>query len=178
MKLQNIEIIIKLGDITDENVDAIVNAANNSLLGGGGVDGAIHKRAGSSVLEQCKKHGGCATGDAKITTAGNLPCKYIIHTVGPIYGEHGGLEPLLLYNCYINSLKLADSYSLKTISFCAISTGVYGYPVKETLPIIYKSIKDFSANNNNIEGIRFVLFDEEKYEFYNSYFNSTLNTNF
>ncbi len=177
MKIQNIEIIIKHGDITDENVDVIVNAANNSLLGGGGVDGAIHKKAGLSVLEQCKKHGGCATGDAKITTAGNLPCKYIIHTVGPIYGRHGGLESLLLYNCYINSLKLADSYSLKTISFCAISTGVYGYPVEETLPIIHKAIEDFSAKNNNIREIRFVLFDEEKYNLYNSYFNSILNKN-
>ncbi len=177
MRIQNIQIIIKFGDITDENVDVIVNAANNSLLGGGGVDGAIHKRAGASVLEQCKKHGGCATGDAKITTAGNLLCKYIIHTVGPIYGRHGGLESLLLYNCYINSLKLADEYSLKTISFSAISTGVYGYPVEETLPIIYKAIKDFSAKNNNIQEIRFVLFDEEKYKLYNSYFNAILDKN-
>lgn len=170
MKIQNIEINIKLGDITEENVDAIVNAANNSLLGGGGVDGAIHKKAGPSLLEQCKKHGGCATGEACITTAGNLKCKYIIHTVGPIYGRHKGLESLLLYNCYFNSLKLADEYTLNSISFPAISTGAYGYPVEETLQIIYKAILNFAIINQNIKNINFVLFSKEKYDIYNNYF--------
>lgn len=165
------KINIKIGDITEENVDAIVNAANNTLLGGGGVDGAIHRRGGRIILEQCKKIGGCPTGEARITTAGNLPSKYVIHTVGPIY--HGGemKEEKLLYNSYYNSLKLAEEYNIMSISFPSMSTGAYGYPIESAVMVVEKAVKDFLNNTNTmIEEINFVLYSDNDYRIYKEYF--------
>lgn len=167
------ETIIKVykGDITDERSDAIVNAANNTLLGGGGVDGAIHKKGGRLILDQCKKIGGCPTGEARITTAGDLPSKYVIHTVGPIYGSHRGNEGDLLYSAYTNSLRLALDYNIKTISFPSISTGAYGYPIDDAVKVVVKAVKDFLDSNEGIEELNFVLFSEENLRVYIDYFN-------
>lgn len=160
------EIFLKQGDITDEKVDAIVNAANNTLLGGGGVDGAIHRKGGRSILEQCKKIGGCPTGEARITTAGNLDAKYVIHTVGPIYKEGGSGVKDLLYSAYYNSLKLADEYDIKTISFPSISTGAYGYPINDAVHVVISALKDFLNKETSIKQINFVLFSKGNYEVY------------
>lgn len=161
------------GDITEEESDAIVNAANNTLLGGGGVDGAIHRKGGRLILDQCKKIGGCPTGEARITTGGDLPSKYVIHTVGPIYGAHGGREGDLLYSAYFNSLKLALDYNLKSLSFPSISTGAYGYPIEEAVKIVIKAIKDFLDSNEGIEEINFILFSDDNLKVYTDYFNLT-----
>lgn len=166
----NPKLLLLRGDITKIKVDAIVNAANSSLLGGGGVDGAIHRAGGPKILAECYKirqrQGGCATGEAVITTAGNLPPEYIIHTVGPVWqdGEKG--EPELLANCYRNSLQLAVEMNLKTIAFPNISTGVYGYPKEEACKIALKTTSWFVAIHQDIESITFVCFDEENYELY------------
>ncbi len=156
------------GDITKIEVDAIVNAANSSLLGGGGVDGAIHRAGGQSILDECilirNRQGGCPTGEAVITTAGNMPAKYVIHTVGPVY--HGGSnnEPELLKNCYLNSLKIAVKNGIKTIAFPNISTGVYGYPKEAAAQIALQTVKD--SPYKDIEEVIFVCFDRENYELY------------
>ncbi|MGO5075002.1 ADP-ribose-binding protein [Clostridium sporogenes] len=161
--------IIK-GDITKENVDAIVNAANSSLLGGGGVDGAIHRAGGNKILEECKrivsKIGSLKTGEAVITSGGNLKAKYVIHTVGPIW--HGGksTEETLLANAYKNSLKLASEKNVKTIAFPNISTGVYRYPKDQAAKVAYNSVKDSLIKYENIEEVRFVCFDEYNYKSY------------
>ncbi|MDI6601189.1 MAG: O-acetyl-ADP-ribose deacetylase [Thermoanaerobacteraceae bacterium] len=154
------------GDITLQDTDAIVNAANSSLLGGGGVDGAIHRAAGPKLDEECRKIGGCPTGQAVITTGGNLKAKYVIHTVGPVW--HGGTlnEPDLLASCYINSLKLADENGIKTIAFPSISTGAYGYPVEQAAHIAVKTVSDYLKNNIAIEEVRFVLFSDRDYQVY------------
>lgn len=152
------------GDITKEKVDAIVNAANKTLLGGGGVDGAIHRAGGPAILEACKKLNGCETGDAKITTGGNLPATYVIHTVGPIYrdGKHG--EPELLASCYRRSLEVALENGVKTIAFPAISCGVYGYPVDEAATIAANAVKTFLTHHSGIDLVRFVLFNKPMYD--------------
>ena len=153
-------------DITTIKVDAIVNAANSSLLGGGGVDGAIHAAAGEQLYEECKTLGGCAPGEAKITKGYNLPAKYVIHTVGPIYNPFkvASCEEILS-NCYKNSLKLAKEHGIKTIAFPSISTGVYGYPFEDAEIIAVKTVLNFVEHNpNTIDNIIFCAFTNEEYE--------------
>ena len=155
-------LIIKSGDITEESVDAIVNAANLTLFGGGGVDGAIHRKGGPSILEECKRirassyPNGLPTGEAVITIAGDLPSKYVIHTVGPIYGSDNGREPELLAACYRNCVELAVEHGLKTIAFPSISTGAYGYPKHEAAKVVYPTVNDL-LQQHDIE-IRLVFF--------------------
>ncbi|HPI80386.1 MAG: O-acetyl-ADP-ribose deacetylase [Cyclobacteriaceae bacterium] len=154
------------GDITNIPVDAIVNAANPSLLGGGGVDGAIHRAGGPAILEACKKIGGCPTGEAVITTAGKLPARFVVHTVGPVWkgGSHG--EDNLLANAYRHSLKIAMENGAKSISFPNISTGVYGFPKERAAKIALASVVRFLTENNSFEKILFVCFDAENFRIY------------
>lgn len=163
MKIQLIK-----DDITKIHTDCIVNAAKNSLLGGGGVDGAIHRAGGNSILEECilinQRQGGCPTGEAVITTAGKLPSKFVIHTVGPVYNDGHHHEGKLLKNCYINSLKIASENHCHTIAFPNISTGVYGYPKAEAAEIAIKTVKENLFPG--IEEVLFVCFDEENYTIY------------
>lgn len=165
--------IIKVikGDITTMEVDTIVNAANSSLLGGGGVDGAIHRKGGTQILEECKvirnRQGGCKTGEAVYTSGGNLPVKYVIHTVGPVWNGGNRNEGNLLAECYINSLELANSLNVKSIAFPNISTGVYRFPKKEAAEIAVKTIKDFlNRENQTLQEVICVCFDEENYQLY------------
>ena len=159
-------------DITKLNVDAIVNAANSSLLGGGGVDGAIHRAAGPKLLEECKKLNGCKTGEAKITKGYNLQSKFVIHTVGPIWNGGNYNEDELLTNCYLNSLKLAVENKIKTIAFPAISTGVYSFPLERAAQIAIKTVKKFIQSDKSIEKIIFVCFDDRTYQTYKINFTS------
>lgn len=147
------------GDITRQSVDAIVNAANSSLLGGGGVDGAIHRAGGPSILEECRTLNGCPTGQAKITTGGNLPANYVIHAVGPVYSSEENPAELLA-SCYRNSLSIARERQLKSIAFPSISTGAYGYPLDEAAKIALNTVIEFLNHDDSIETVRFVLFDE------------------
>lgn len=156
------------GDITRLKVDAIVNAANTSLLGGGGVDGAIHRAAGPKLLEECRSLNGCRTGEAKITRGYNLPAKYVIHTVGPVWYGGNKNEDELLANCYRNSLRLAAENKIKTIAFPAISTGVYNFPNERAAKIAVQEIKNFLDKDSSIEKIIFVCFDEGTYQIYNN----------
>ena len=158
------------GDITKQDIDVIVNAANRTLLGGGGVDGAIHRAAGPRLLEECRGLRGCKTGGAKITKGYNLPAKYVIHTVGPVYGREGGREAELLASCYKNSLLLAKKYNIKTIAFPAISTGDYGFPKKKAAKIVKKTIMDFLANDDFFEEIKLVLYSKEDFRLYKKVF--------
>ena len=162
----NSKIEIIQGDITTLSVDAIVNAANHSLLGGGGVDGAIHKAAGSGLLAECRTLNGCETGEAKITGGYNLPARYVIHTVGPVWsgGNHGESE--LLANCYRNCLKLAVDNNLKTIAFPSISTGVYGYPIEKASVIAIQEINEFMNSNPGIDKVIIVCFGEHPFSIY------------
>ena len=161
---------VMVGDITHQEVDAIVNAANSTLLGGGGVDGAIHRAGGPTILEQCREirrtqyPKGLPTGEAVITTAGELPSRYVIHTVGPIYGSQRGREPELLAACYQNSLLLAAKHSLVSIAFPAISTGIYDYPQAEAAAVSSQAIKEFLERNSLVTEIRLVFFQRRDAE--------------
>ena len=161
-----IRIEIHKGDITKLKVDAIVNAANTSLLGGGGVDGAIHRTAGPKLLEECRKLNGCKTGEAKITKGYNLPANFVIHTVGPVWNGGNYNEDKLLTNCYLNSLKLAVENKIKSIAFPAISTGVYGFPLERAAQIAIKTVKKFIQSDKSIQKIIFVCFDDRAYQTY------------
>lgn len=160
--------IIK-GDITNLNVDVIVNAANTTLLGGGGVDGAIHRAAGPKLLEECKTLNGCKTGEAKITKGYNLLAKYVIHTVGPIWNGGNFNEDELLANCYRNSLIIAVNNKIKTIAFPAISTGVYRFPLESATKIAITEVKKFLKKNESLEKVIFVCFDERTEEIYKKF---------
>lgn len=158
------------GDITLLEVDAIVNAANSSLMGGGGVDGAIHRKGGGRILEECiairNRQGKCLTGEAVYTSAGDLPAKYVIHTVGPVWVGGDKNEPQLLRNCYLNSLQIAKELGVKTIAFPNISTGVYHYPKPEAAKIAIQAVKDFLENEESENEITFVCFDDENWALY------------
>lgn len=170
--------MIKLlfGDITKIAVDAIVNAANSSLLGGGGVDGAIHRAGGKAIMDECikisERKGGCPAGEAVITTAGKLPARYVIHTVGPVW--HGGMknEDKLLASAYANSLRLAVKNGAKTIAFPNISTGVYGYPKAEASQIAVTEVERYLSENSSIEKVIFCCFDHDNYELYKHLINN------
>lgn len=157
------------GDITQQQVDAIVNAANESLLGGGGVDGAIHRAAGPGLLEECRRLNGCKTGEAKMTGGYHLPARWVIHTVGPIWQGGTQGEPALLANCYRNSLALAVEQGIRTIAFPAISAGVYGYPLEDATQIAITEVRQFLAQNDTIEQVVFVCFNREAYHTYRSF---------
>jgi O-acetyl-ADP-ribose deacetylase (regulator of RNase III) len=154
----NSHIELVQGDITDQSTDSIVNAANTSLLGGGGVDGAIHRAGGPQILAECKRLGGCATGDAKITGGGKLHAKHVIHAVGPVYrdGKHG--EGDLLASAYRRSLEIASQNGLSSVAFPSISTGAYRFPIREAARIALKTVRDYLVGHREIELVRFVLF--------------------
>lgn len=164
-----------LGDITKVEADAIVNAANTSLLGGGGVDGAIHKAGGSAILEACKairnRQGGCNVGEAVITIAGNLPAKYVIHTVGPVWNNGKSNEEMLLAQAYASSLKLAMEYEVRSIAFPNISTGIYRFPKDKAAAIALRTIRDFLAHTYQLDKVILVCFDRENYEIYEAMMN-------
>ncbi len=158
------------GDITKIDTDAIVNAANTSLLGGGGVDGAIHKAGGAAILEDCQKirsrQGGCKIGEAVITTAGNLPAKHVIHTVGPVWNNGNKNERELLTSAYNNSLRIAADNGLKSVAFPNISTGIYRFPKEEAAKIAITTVKKFLEDTDKIDRVVFVCFDNENYSIY------------
>jgi O-acetyl-ADP-ribose deacetylase len=154
------------GDITKFDVDAIVNAANTTLLGGGGVDGAIHRAAGPELLAECRTLGGCRPGEAKITRGYRLPARFVIHTVGPVWRGGKNDEAKTLANCYRNSLKLAVENEIKTIGFPAISCGAYGYPIEEAAHIAFKTTRDFLATNDEMQKVIFVVWGEDAYDAY------------
>jgi O-acetyl-ADP-ribose deacetylase (regulator of RNase III) len=162
--LDRIEIV--RGDITTQAVDAIVNAANTSLLGGGGVDGAIHRAAGPDLLAECRKLGGCPTGSAKITAGYRLPARHVIHTVGPVYrdGRHGEAE--LLASCYRTSLELAAQHGCETVAFPAISCGVYGYPLDDAARLSLQEVVAYLSSSDKPRVVRWVLFDEQAHAAY------------
>ena len=166
--MPNIELL--QGDITKIEADAIVNAANTSLMGGGGVDGAIHRAGGPEILEDCRKivarQGGCKTGQAVITTGGRLPAKYVIHTVGPVYNSGKKKEDELLRAAYLNSLKLAAENDVHTIAFPNISTGIYRFPKDKAAEIAVSTVKEFLASDSVVEKVIFVCFDNENYGLY------------
>ncbi|WP_347474898.1 O-acetyl-ADP-ribose deacetylase [Sarcina sp. DSM 11001] len=158
------------GDITKiSDVEAIVNAANKSLLGGGGVDGAIHRAAGPKLLEECKALHGCNTGEAKLTNAYNLPCKYVIHTVGPVWGGGKRKEAQLLADCYRNSLQVAVDHKIRSVAFPSISTGAYRYPLEEAAKIAVATVNEFIEDHpGELDLVEWVLFDQKTYEAYDT----------
>ena len=171
MKIGNEELSLQKGDITKVETDVIVNAANSSLLGGGGVDGAIHNAGGSAILEECRRivdrQGSCPVGEAVMTTAGRMPAKYVVHTVGPIWSYGKMNEEEKLRDCYRNSLKLADEKNVESISFPNISTGAYGFPKEKAVEIALDEVKKyFTVNMYDIKKVVFVCFDDENFDIY------------
>ena len=154
------------GDITRQDTDAVVNAANAALRPGGGVDGAIHRAGGPAIEAACRQMGGCPTGEARVTTGGNLKARYVIHTVGPVYQDGLHREPELLASCYRESLKLASAQGIKSLAFPSISTGVYGYPIEDAARIALKTVTYYLAHHPEIERVRLVLFGRAAYEVY------------
>jgi O-acetyl-ADP-ribose deacetylase (regulator of RNase III) len=167
-------IILTQGDITKESTDAIVNAANSRLAGGGGVDGAIHRAGGPTIMQECRRIGGCPTGQAVITTAGDLNVKYVIHAVGPRYHDGAKGEAALLRGAYLESLKLASKKNLKSIALPAISTGAYGYPLREAAKIALRTIIDYLKEHQDIRLVRFVLYDHSTYDIFTQELNALL----
>jgi len=165
-KINASTLILTCGDITKESTDAIVNAANSGLAGCGGVDGAIHRAGGPEIMQQCRKIGGCPTGKAVITTAGNLKAKYVIHTVGPRYYDGTGKEAALLKSAYQESLTLASKKNLKSIAFPAISTGAYGYPIHDAAMIALQTTIEYLKEHQDIQLVRFVLYDQTTYDIF------------
>jgi O-acetyl-ADP-ribose deacetylase len=157
-------------DITEIKVDAVVNAANSLLLGGGGVDGAIHRKGGPAILEDCmkirEKQGGCKTGEAVYTTAGNLPARFVIHTVGPVWRGGNSGEEELLRSCYLKSLKIAEELGVKTVAFPNISTGIYGYPKLPAAQVAVAAVRQYQSSATKLEKVIFVCFDEENFQIY------------
>jgi O-acetyl-ADP-ribose deacetylase (regulator of RNase III) len=172
MNLNRIEVVE--GDITKQVVDAIVNAANTTLLGGGGVDGAIHRAAGPDLLAECRKLGGCATGQAKITKGCRLPAKWVIHTVGPVWrdGQHG--EDELLASCYRSCFALAEQHGIRTIAFPSISTGAYGFPMERAARIAVRETKGFLERNISVERVRLVCFGASAFQIHSQALNEAV----
>jgi len=166
IKLNSTTLSLVKGNIIQEETDAIVNAANSRLAGGGGVDGAIHRAGGPKIMEECRKIGGCPTGSAVITTGGNLRTKYVIHTVGPVYTDGKHNEAKLLSSAYQSSLALAVKNGIKSIAFPSISTGAYGYPINEAAEIALKTVMDFIKTHKELSLVRFVLFSDRDWEVY------------
>jgi O-acetyl-ADP-ribose deacetylase (regulator of RNase III) len=166
IKINKAVLSLVQGDITREATDAIVNAANSRLAGGGGVDGAIHRAGGPAIMEECRKIGGCPTGQAVITTGGNLKAKYVIHTVGPIYRDGTKGEADLLKSAYLSSLKQASAKGIKSVAFPSISTGAYGYPLNEAARIALQTAIDYLKEHDDLHQVRFVLFDGRTYNFF------------
>jgi len=166
VRIGNAKVAVTKGDITREKTEAIVNAANETLLGGGGVDGAIHRAGGPRILEECKKIGGCKTGNAVITTGGDLSAKYVIHTVGPVWRGGGRGEPELLASCYRKSLEVATERGVRSVAFPSISTGAYRYPIEKAAGIAAREVAKYLQDHSGIEEVRFVLFSEKDLEVY------------
>ncbi len=170
------KLVVIQGDITQQDVDAIVNAANSSLMGGGGVDGAIHRAGGPQILEECKayiaKNGRLPTGEAMITSGGRLKAKYVIHTVGPVWQGGSNKEDELLANAYRNSLRVAVENNVKSVAFPSISTGIYGFPIQRAAGIAVETASRFASNNSSLKEIRFVTFSKPDFEVYQQLFTS------
>jgi O-acetyl-ADP-ribose deacetylase (regulator of RNase III) len=164
--INNSTLVLVVGDITKKSTDAIVNAANSRLAGGGGVDGAIHRAGGPTIMQQCRRIGGCPTGKAVITTAGNLKSKYVIHAVGPHYYQGTGKEATLLKNAYLESLRLASAHHLHSIAFPAISTGAYGYPLHEAAKIALNTTIEYIREHADIQLVKFILYDQHTYDIF------------
>ena len=176
VKIGEAHLEIVEGDITRQEVDAIVNAANSSLMMGGGVDRAIHQAGGPLIQEECRRIGGCPTGEARLTTGGNLPARYVIHAVGPIYRGGSQQEAELLASCYRESLKLASAKDLTSVAFPSISTGAYGYPINEAARIALKTVMDYLSQHPEIKLARFVLFGQAAYGAYEKALRELLRT--
>ena len=164
--MQSYRVQLILGDITKQKVDAIVNAANTSLLGGGGVDGAIHRAAGPRLLEECRKLRGCPAGQAKITTGGNLPARSVIHTVGPVWRGGGNREDQQLRDCYLNSMELAEQNGVRTIAFPSIGTGAYGFPIERAARIAVSTVRECLARMPKVQTVLFICFSQSDYDVY------------